>query len=87
MKALALLLVVALSAPALADEPVLTPRVVVLSEAEAIAAAKRTATCEGKLQVYEARPTVPVAVAIAVVAGIVGAAAGVGVTYAVMRPK
>ncbi len=91
VKALALLLTVALSAPAWADPPAdapaLTPRTVTLTEAEAVAAAKRVVSCEAERDVLRRGPPVGVVVLVAAVAVVVGGAVGAGVTYAATRPR
>lgn len=90
MKTLALLLTVALAAPAWADPPPdspLAPRTVTLTEVEAVAAAKRIASCEAERDVLRRGPPVGVVVLVAAVAAVVGGAVGAGVTYAATRPR
>lgn len=99
MKALALVLCVALAVPAVAeptakDAPVVVkagavvPFDGVLDTADAfVATEKALASAKAKVASYEAAPPVPLVVVVAVVAVVVGGAAGVGVTYLATRPK
>lgn len=97
MRAFALLLVVALAAPAWAEPPADAPVRVragsvvpwdgVLDTSDGYTGLVRERErLAAQVRVYEARPSVPVAVVLVVVTAVVSAAAAAGVTYAVTRP-